>query len=91
MAEQQAVPGRGTDPRSRLAVMQRLARWRRFTVSDLLALLSPGERLGFHEQTLEDLKGEGLIDVRDVGDEAVISLTDAGARWLEHQGQREGQ
>jgi hypothetical protein len=89
MAEQRDLQGHSRDPRMRRSILERLARWRRVTMSDLQALLPVEERLRFQEQVVEELRSEGLIDMRDVGDEAVLSLTDAGVQWLELHGGQE--
>lgn len=68
--------------------MHKLARWRRITLSDLQAMLAPEERLQFRRQFVDELQAEGLLQVGRVGDEEVLSMTDAGARWVAEHGGR---
>ncbi len=72
------------DPAVQRVILARLARWRRLPQSDLLEMLGPEDRLRFRPEALEDLEWEGLVQSETVGDEPVISLTEAGEAWL-HQ------
>ena len=70
------------DPAIQRAVLEKLVRWRRLPEGDLIAMLSPAERLRFRPDALHDLEWDGLI-VRELsGDERVVSITDAGEAWL---------
>ena len=64
------------------AVLERLARWRRLPEGDLIAMLSPVERLRFRRAALDDLEWDGLIEARLAGDERMVSITAAGEAWL---------
>jgi hypothetical protein len=71
------------DPAVQRAVLQKLARWRRLPEGDLIAMLSPVERLRFRPEALDDLEWDGLIVARAAGDERVVSITEAGDAWLQ--------
>lgn len=73
------------DPSLPRVVLAKVARWGRLPQSDLLSVLSAEERLRFRDQVLEDLAAQGLIATRMVGDESVVSITEAGRRWLADQ------
>ncbi len=64
------------------AVLEKLARWRHLPEGDLIAMLSPVDRLRFRREALDDLEWEGLIVAREVGDERMVSITEAGDAWL---------
>ena len=64
------------------AVLEKLARWRHLPEGDLIAMLSPVDRLRFRPEALADLEWEGLIVADKVGDERMVSITDAGDAWL---------
>ncbi len=72
------------DPAVQRAVLEKLARWRHLPEGDLIAMLSPVERLRFRPDALDDLVFDGLILARDAGDERVVSITAAGEDWLRH-------
>ena len=72
------------DPAVQRAVLEKLARWRHLPVGDLIAMLSPVERLRFRPEALDDLVWDGFIVARDAGDERVVSITEAGEDWLRH-------
>ena len=72
------------DPAVQRAVLEKLARWRDLPEGDLIAMLSPVERLRFRPEALDDLVWDGLIVARDAGDERVVSITEAGEDWLRH-------
>lgn len=74
------------DPAVQRAVLEKLARWRKLPEGDLIAMLSPIERLRFRPEALDDLAWDGLIGVEYSGDERVVSITEAGVAWLRHQG-----
>ena len=71
------------DPAVQRAVLERLVRWRRLPEGDLIAMLSPVERLRFRPEALDDLEWDGLIEARLSGDERVVSITAAGEAWLQ--------
>ena len=52
------------DPAVQRAVLEKLARWRRLPEGDLIAMLSPVERLRFRPEALDDLVWDGLIVAR---------------------------
>jgi len=64
------------------AVLEKLARWRHLPEGDLIAMLSPVDRLRFRPEALSDLEWDGLIVARQVGDERMVSITEAGDAWL---------
>lgn len=70
------------DPAVQRAVLEKLARWRHLPEGDLIAMLSPVDRLRFRREALDDLEWEGLIVAREVGDERMVSITEAGDAWL---------
>ena len=72
------------DPAVQRAVLEKLARWRHLPVGDLIAMLSPVERLRFRPEALDDLVWDGFIVAREAGDERVVSITEAGEDWLRH-------
>ena len=65
------------------AVLEKLARWRHLPEGDLIAMLSPVERLRFRPEAIDDLEWDGLIEARPAGDERVVSITAAGEAWLQ--------
>jgi hypothetical protein len=71
------------DPAVQRAVLEKLARWRHLPETDLIAMLSPVERLRFRPEALDDLEWDGLIVARQAGDERVLSITPAGEVWLQ--------
>ena len=70
------------DPAVQRAVLERLARWRQLPEGDLIAMLSPVERLRFRPEAIDDLVWDGLVLARQAGDERVVSITEAGEDWL---------
>ena len=74
------------DPAVQRAVLERLARWRHLPEGDLIAMLSPVERLRFRPEALDDLEWDGLIEAHLAGDERVVSITAAGEAWLRGEG-----
>jgi hypothetical protein len=71
------------DPAVQRAVLVKLARWRELPEGDLIAMLSPVERLRFRPEALRDLEWDGLIVTRMAGDERVVCITEAGEEWLQ--------
>lgn len=77
------------DPSLEPVVLAKLAQWGRLTESDLNAMLRPEDRLRLREDLLLDMAHDGLITMRVVGDEPVITITDKGREWLgRHEGPR---
>jgi hypothetical protein len=74
------------DPAVQRAVLEKLARWRRLPEGDLIGMLSAVERLRYRPEALDDLVWDGLIVAREVGDERVVSITEAGDAWLRQRG-----
>jgi len=70
------------DPAVQRAVLDKLARWGRLPEGDLIAMLSPIERLRYRPAALDDLEWDGLIEAPRVGDERMVSITAAGQAWL---------
>ncbi|MCA1644483.1 MAG: hypothetical protein LC797_03110 [Chloroflexi bacterium] len=77
-----AVPGQMYDPAVQRAVLEKLAHWRRLPEGDLIAMLSPIERLRFRPEAIDDLVWDGLVAAHEAGDERVVSITSAGENWL---------
>ena len=76
------------DPSLQSVVLAKLAKWNRLTESDLDAMLRPEERLRVREDLFQDMAHSGLITMRVVGDEPVLTITDKGRDWLANQGSR---
>lgn len=73
------------DPSLEPIVLAKLAKWGRLTVSDLETMLTPVQRVKLRDDLLKDLEWEGLLTIRVVGDEPVISITERGRqRAREH-------
>jgi hypothetical protein len=72
------------DPAVQRALLEKLAQWRQLPEGDLIAMLSPVERLRYRPEALDDLEWDGLVTARAAGDERVVSITQAGEAWL-HQ------
>ena len=70
------------DPAVQRAVLEKLARWRRLPEGDLIAMLSPVERLRYRPEALDDLEWDGLIEAPLAGDERMVCITAAGEAWL---------
>ena len=70
------------DPAVQRALLEKLVRWRRLPESDLIAMLSPIERLRFRPAAIDDLEWDGLIVAQAAGDERMVSITEAGEAWL---------
>ena len=79
------------DPAVQRAVLEKLARWRHLPEGDLIAMLSPVERLRFRPEALDDLEWDGLIEARVSGDERMVSITEAGEAWLRGNHQPNGE
>jgi hypothetical protein len=77
------------DPSLQSVVLAKLAKWNRLTESDLDSMLRPEDRLRLREDLLQDMAHSGLITMRVVGDEPVLSITDKGRDWLsQHESRR---
>lgn len=70
------------DPSLQVVVLAKLAKWERLTESDLNAMLRPEERLRLREDLLHDMAHSGLITLRVVGDEPVLTITEEGRAWV---------
>ncbi len=70
------------DPAVQRALLEKLAHWRQLPEGDLIAMLSPVERLRYRPEALDDLEWDGLVVARAAGDERVVSITEAGEAWL---------
>ena len=62
------------------AILSGLLPWSWLPETDLLRRLTPTQAVRFRREVLETLAAGGLVTVRDVGDEPVIALTEAGRR-----------
>src|SRR5262245_28505335 len=77
------------DPSLQSVVLDKLAKWERLTESDLDAMLRPEDRLRLRADLLQDMAHSGLITMRIVGDEPVLTITDKGREWLsQHEPRR---
>ncbi len=77
------------DPSLQPIVLAKLEKWGRLTESDLDAMLRPEDRLRLREDLLRDMAHNGLITMRVVGDEPVLTITEQGRAWLRsHEGRR---
>jgi hypothetical protein len=70
------------DPSLQSVVLAKLAKWDRLTESDLNAMLRPEDRLRLREDLLQDMAHSGLVTLRVVGDEPVLTITAKGREWL---------
>ena len=70
---------------------QELPGVRHLPEGDLIAMLSPVERLRFRPEALDDLEWDGLIQARVSGDERMVSITEAGEAWLRSNHQPTGE
>jgi hypothetical protein len=86
-----AVPGQMYDPAIQRAVLEKLARWRHLPEGDLIAMLSPVERLRYRPEALDDLEWDGLIVARNAGDERMLSITAEGEAWLQQASAPDGE
>ena len=76
------------DPSLQSVVLAKLAAWDRLTESDLDAMLRPEDRLRLRADLLQDMAHSGLITMRVVGDEPVLTITAKGREWLSGQAPR---
>jgi hypothetical protein len=70
------------DPSLQSVVLAKLAKWDRLTESDLNSMLAPEDRLRLRDDMLRDMAHSGLITMRVVGDEPVLTITEKGRDWL---------
>ena len=75
------------DPSLQAVVLAKLAKWERLTESDLNAMLRPEDRLRLRDDLLLDMAHSGLITMRIVGDEPVLTITDKGQEFARQQGE----
>ena len=75
------------DPALQPIVLAKLAKWDRLTESDLNAMLRPEDRLRLRLDMLADMAHSGLITMRVVGDEPVLTITEKGREWLMQHGE----
>jgi len=76
------------DPSLQSVVLTKLAKWERLTESDLDAMLRPEDRLRLREDMLKDMAHSGLITMRVIGDEPVLTITPKGREWLARNEER---
>lgn len=76
------------DPALQPVVLAKLAKWDRLTESDLNAMLRPEDRLRLRLDMLADMAHSGLITMRVVGDEPVLTITEKGREWLMQHGEK---
>jgi hypothetical protein len=70
----------------RSAILRILARWERLPESDVLRRLTPVQLAHLREELFEALADEGLIEMRLVGDERVLTITARGRQAAEGSG-----
>jgi hypothetical protein len=74
------------DPSLQWAVLELLATWKRLPLGDLERMLQPIEQLRFRRELLDDMEYDGLVILRQVGDDLVVDLTSRGeARLQSHR------
>jgi hypothetical protein len=76
------------DPALQPIVLAKLAKWDRLTESDLNTMLRPEDRLRLRLDMLADMAHHGLITMRTVGDEPVLTITEKGREWLMRHGEQ---
>ena len=69
------------------AILRLLARWEWLPETDLLRWLSPVEAVSYGPGTAQRLADAGLVEVREVGDERVLKLTERGRAAAQGAGQ----
>lgn len=74
------------DPALRGAVLRLLEKWKRLPEGDLFQLLAPEDRLRFRDDVIEDLVWQGLLLSEQRGDERVLTISEAGERWVQESG-----
>jgi len=73
------------DPSLQWAVLQLLATWKRLPLSDLVRMLQPIDQLRFRRELLDDMEYDGLVILRQAGDDLVVDLTPRGADRLQNR------
>ena len=71
------------DPSLQWAVLELLATWKRLPLSDLIRMLQPIEQLRFRRELLDDMEYDGLVILRQAGDDLVLDLTPRGEARLQ--------
>lgn len=71
------------------AILRALAPWGWLPESDLVQRLPPVLVAHLRSSLLLEMARQGLIEVRVVGDERVLTLTEQGRRALVERGRRE--
>ena len=74
------------DPSLQWAVLQLLATWKRLPLGDLVRMLQPIDQLRFRRELLDDMEYDGLVVLRQAGDDLVVDLTPRGADRLQNRG-----
>jgi hypothetical protein len=71
------------DTELRMAILRILSQWGRLPESDILRRLAPEQLARLRSAVLDHLAAEGLVEVRAVGDERVVTLTAQGRAAVE--------
>lgn len=71
------------DPSLQWAVLELLATWKRLPLGDLVRMLQPIEQLRFRRELLDDMEYDGLVILRQAGDDLVVDLTPRGEARLQ--------
>jgi hypothetical protein len=58
----------------RSMVLEKVTRWKHLPLSDVMAMLPPVDRPRLRLELLEGMAADGLIVLRQIGDELVVSL-----------------
>ncbi len=74
-------------PSLRAMVLERVTRWKHLPLSDVIAMLPPVVRPRLRLELLEGMRDDGLITLRQLGDELVLTLVE---RPVEGQRPAEG-
>jgi len=78
------------DPSLQWAVLQLLATWKRLPLGDLVRMLQPIDQLRFRRELLDDMEYDGLVILRQAGDDLVVDLTPRGADRLQNGDRGDG-
>jgi hypothetical protein len=73
------------DPSLQWAVLTLLATWKRLPLGDLVRMLQPIDQLRFRRELLDDMEYDGLVTLRQAGDDLVVDLTERGADRLQNR------
>lgn len=71
------------DPSLQWAVLELLVTWKRLPLGDLVRMLQPIEQLRFRRELLDDMEYDGLVILRQAGDDLVVDLTPRGEARLQ--------